>query len=417
MRCIVRAMLAGIVLCAAAAIALTWAVIDDAPMVAVQPALSAQTAERGLQRLSEHDPRRLRAGDRRTLELSANELQAVMQTAARTLPGLRASSVLGRDQWSIRGSMPLPAQHWLNVELALGTGSGELRIDGLHVGWLDLPAPLARGLVSVSTPWLLERSGFTGNREWLADAVRGIRLAPDRLQLDYTWSPDMLHAGMHALLPAGEAGRLAIHHAALSEAVSALQTQGDNDLLPPLQKLFSLARARGETGDASAEQASALLAIALFINGRHPADLIPEAADWPRIPPHTLTLRGREDLAQHYIGSALLALRAGAPWANAIGLSKETRDARKGSGFSFTDLLADRAGTRLGEQIAAGRGDVAEHLSAGPQVDEVLPPVTGLAEFMPEAEFRRRFGGVGGPGYMAVIRDIDARIAALPLYR
>jgi hypothetical protein len=40
-----------------------------------------------------------------------------------------------------------------------------------------------------------------------------------------------------------------------------------------------------------------------------------------------------------------------------------------------------------------------------------------LPEFMPEAEFKRRFGGIDAPAYKRMMDDIERRIAALPLYR
>ena len=40
-----------------------------------------------------------------------------------------------------------------------------------------------------------------------------------------------------------------------------------------------------------------------------------------------------------------------------------------------------------------------------------------LPEFMAQAEFVRRFGGVGQPRYQAMVDRIEQRIAALPLYR
>jgi hypothetical protein len=36
---------------------------------------------------------------------------------------------------------------------------------------------------------------------------------------------------------------------------------------------------------------------------------------------------------------------------------------------------------------------------------------------MSEAEFKRRFGGVDAPAYQRMMREIDARIAALPVHR
>jgi hypothetical protein len=116
--------------------------------------------------------------------------------------------------------------------------------------------------------------------------------------------------------------------------------------------------------------------------------------------------------------SAALSANTGGPFADAVGIYKEVADARGGSGFSFNDIAADRAGSRLGE-LAEGR-DSARRLQARlsvPLTERVLMPDTrDLPEFMPEAEFMRRFGGVGAPAYARMMADIDARIAALPLY-
>jgi len=48
---------------------------------------------------------------------------------------------------------------------------------------------------------------------------------------------------------------------------------------------------------------------------------------------------------------------------------------------------------------------------------DIMPAVRDLPEFMPEAEFKRRFGGIGAPAYKRMMDDIERRIAALPLYR
>ncbi|MBI1991579.1 MAG: hypothetical protein HYS65_18110, partial [Betaproteobacteria bacterium] len=129
---------------------------------------------------------------------------------------------------------------------------------------------------------------------------------------------------------------------------------------------------------------------------------------------------GREDFPQHFTISAAIAANAGAPLSDAIGLYKEVDDSRGGSGFSFNDIAADRAGTRFGE-LAAGSRESAMKLqrqvAAGVRDADILPPVSDLPEFMPEAEFKRRYGGIGAPAYKRTMDDIERRIAALPLYR
>jgi len=60
---------------------------------------------------------------------------------------------------------------------------------------------------------------------------------------------------------------------------------------------------------------------------------------------------------------------------------------------------------------------MARTLAAGAAESDFMPGVSDLPEFMPEAEFRRRFGGLDSEGYARVIAGIDSRIDALPLLR
>ena len=128
-----------------------------------------------------------------------------------------------------------------------------------------------------------------------------------------------------------------------------------------------------------------------------------------------MVLRGRPDWPLHLLISAALAAEAGSPLSDAIGLYKEVTDARQGSGFSFGDLAADRAGIRLG--LAARRDPLGlqARLASGVTDDDLLPMVKDLPEDMQEADYKRRFGGVGAPAHQAMVREIDARLDRLPL--
>lgn len=425
MRFLLRAVLSGVALgvigCAVALALLLWRGLDRAPSIAeAPPALSAASVDAAMRRVGELDPRKART-QRGRITLSAEELRVLLQMAARRLPATRAELALtGRGDsalGTLRSSTALPAGLWLNTELQLGMDEDGPVLDRLRIGDLPLPPALARRLAAMLLPGVLERIGYHGDPALITQALRGAQLSSAGLSIDDRAGRSAARDGLRALLPPGEPERLADYHAALRQS---LATPGEraNSLLLPLQALFARASERAARGgDLLTEQRSALLVLTLHVTGRSPATLLPEAADWPAAPRTVLTLRGREDMAQHYLGSALIAAWAGGQWAQVIGLSKEMRDARSGSGFSFTDLLADRAGTRLGERIAAGHAEPAKRLAGGLNVDALLPPLDGLAEFMPEAEFVRRFGGVGAPGYRAVLADIDARIAALELYR
>jgi hypothetical protein len=183
-----------------------------------------------------------------------------------------------------------------------------------------------------------------------------------------------------------------------------------------LKALLAEVRQRSADGDAAAELRALHIVLAFYVNDQGLQMIVPEARDWPRPAPRVVTLRGRHDLAQHFALSALIALAAGSPLADAIGVYKELDDARRGSGFSFADLAADRAGTHFGE-FAATRPDAFLSRADGISDDHILPAVDDLPEYMAEAEFRRRFGGVGAPAYRQMAGEVDRRVAALPFHR
>jgi hypothetical protein len=155
-----------------------------------------------------------------------------------------------------------------------------------------------------------------------------------------------------------------------------------------------------------------------FANDRPLGQMVPAAYDWPRPQPLTVTLRQRQDFALHFLISAVIAAEAGTPLADAVGLWKEMADARRGgSGFSFNDLAADRAGTRFGELAVRDPSRLQSRVATGLDDADLLPEVSDLPEHLPEFEFAARYGGVSGAGYRRLLADIESRIDALPLYR
>jgi hypothetical protein len=214
-----------------------------------------------------------------------------------------------------------------------------------------------------------------------------------------------------------DVARLREYHTLLATRMNDLVTQ--TSLTALLKTTMALAFLRSTGGAAPEENRAAFVAIMFYVN-RWPLDaVVPEARSWPRIPQRAFALRGRTDLAQHFISSAAIAAAAGVPLAEWAGVYKELNDARGASGFSFSDLAADRAGTAFG-QLATRDPESARRLQGvfgeGLTEADIMPLVQGLADNLPETEFTRRFGGVGSPKYNEVVADIDARIAALPLY-
>jgi hypothetical protein len=315
-------------------------------------------------------------------------------------------------------ALAAPFGRWVNVELDLQETGGIPAIAGARIGGLPLPAWLLEQLAQQA----LERSGFSAEWALALDVVRRVRFDAGHALVVYAWQPDSMQRMMASLLTPAELDRLRPYQdrlAGITQGASGWQLP----LVQAMAPLFELAAERSAAGaDAVAENRAALVVLTLFANGRHVGSVAPAARAWPRPRPLRLTLGGRFDFPQHFLVSAALVTEGTSPLSRAIGLYKEVADSRGGSGFSFNDMAANRAGTRFGElalqQAQALQRRVARGPGGRPLADaDLLPAVADLPEFMPEAEFKRRFGGVGAPAYEALLADIDRRIASLPLLR
>ena len=110
-----------------------------------------------------------------------------------------------------------------------------------------------------------------------------------------------------------------------------------------------------------------------------------------------------------------MAAERGGPLADAIGLYKEVSDSRGGSGFSFNDLAADRAGSRLGLRAVRQPQQLQTRLAVGVNEAELLPDIRDLPESLSEAEFKRRYGSLDAPAYRRLMANIEGRLDRLPL--
>ena len=105
----------------------------------------------------------------------------------------------------------------------------------------------------------------------------------------------------------------------------------------------------------------------------------------------------------------------------AIGEFKELMDARSGgSGFSFVDLAADRAGVRFAEKAtttAAGARQIQQLMAIEMKEELFFPNIKDLPEGITRAEFEQVYGDVGSDKYVNLVIEIDKCITRLPAYR
>jgi hypothetical protein len=400
---------------------LAWYCTDNVPSVARAATLTPAHIEKARRLLVRNDPREARSGMLRTITLTQDELDLVLAYSAQRAVQGTAKLTLQQDQARLQLSLPLPSNPfggYLNVEAVLADTGALPRIASLRLGRLQVPQQLNSWMLALGLRWLQQDPAYGD----AADVIQRVRITPEMLSVVYTWNdalPEQLKA---SLVAPDDVERLRAYQARLvalrSDDASGL---GLHQVLQPLMDLGTQRAGRNATPEVLAlERRSALVVAAFYVNGKGLSAVVPAAAEWPAPITRRTTLAGRVDLAQHFIVSAALAATAGTALADAIGLYKETEDARGGSGFSFADLAADRAGTRFG-QLAVGPAPaqqrLQQRLTAGLQDQDLLPPIRDLPEMLQEAEFKRRFGSVDSGSFKRLKHDIEQRIGALALYR
>ncbi|MDD3355038.1 hypothetical protein [Zoogloea sp.] len=406
-------LISGVTLLVAAALLVVVLAVDDVPLAGQAEALPLETMQRAQALLRANDPRKLRQGEVRQTWILAGDLQALLGfVASKGVPG-HVGLNLYEGGAEIRYTRPLGDSHFLNVTARLADENGQAALVETRIGQIPVPAALMSSLIET----YLQRQRLGEELAPLRNAIETVHFEEGRLQLRYRWQPGLTETARALALTPIDRERLSQAHLRLVNRISEIPASNRASIADVLGPLLQEAGQRHTGTQRSDAYRDILLVTALQLSGRNVSALLPEARQWPRPRPLTLTLQGREDLAQHFVISAALAAWAGEPLASAVGVYKEVEDALKGSGFSFADLAADKAGTRLGEMILGNPDRLAAALAAGLTDAALLPPVSDLPESMTQVEFQRRFGGVDAPAYRKMNDEIDRRIAALALFR
>jgi uncharacterized protein YfiM (DUF2279 family) len=259
----------------------------------------------------------------------------------------------------------------------------------------------------------------------VARAISDVDFQPERVAFVMQWQGDLARRieqhGRELVLPAAERARLQVHYEELARILANRLKDGDS-LVNLLRPMFSYAADRSDEGnDPVKENRAALVALALYAAAA-PEDLgrligEAEAQALPPLKGIEITLGGRADLAKHFFVSAALSAAANDAIADVMGVFKEVQDSRGGSGFSFADLAADRAGVRFGQLAVQAPGALQQRAAAAREEGEFMPAVDNLPEGMQEPDFIRRFASRDSDAYAKVAAEIETRLDRCALFQ
>lgn len=206
--------------------------------------------------------------------------------------------------------------------------------------------------------------------------------------------------------------------------VATSPTRGDERLSLLVETAFAQAREQTDAGGVVLQNRAATLALAIVVGhhglarsaGIDDAELIRRAS----AARGNASFRGRSDWANHYFVSAGLVVLENSFFSDSAGIVKELLDSDVddgGSGFSFADLLADRAGVRFAQAATRDEGSglvMQAQIERGFTVENFFPPAADLPEGLTNEEFKAKYVGAGAPPYQEVVHEIDKRLLQCP---
>ena len=310
------------------------------------------------------------------------------------------------------------ANYYLNLKLIADDAEPMAFVKQVKAGFIALPKPLARMLFW----WLTHTTRLGRNIQLTLPLLQEVRIGEGKLRIALDWDRNVMGEVQDLVADLADKERMRIYHSKLAEVVSQSQLRRFIGLSTLLRPLFTLAKQRSEVegGEAREENRALILVLAAYANGKSLESAIYPGVAPPKLDQRDVLLNRRIDAAQHFTVSAILAISGHRAFADMIGLAKEFNDTHGGSGFSFIDLAADRAGALFGK-LAVSSEESARRVQAilSQNSDEFvfMPVIKDLPENLAAEDFAQRFGDPESPAFQELKKKIEDRIAACALYR
>jgi len=399
---------------------LLYVIIDEKPDVERLTIVTAEHVERAKQLLDEQ--RELKQDHApKTIDILAEDVDIAANYLIKLFADGKARINLSHQQAEIYASLPVSAQlikGYINFQAILIEKHSLPQLQSVRVGQLIIPDMISQFLTQYILQWLK-------NHPWYGNGINSIKkvqFSTETLKVKYHLSKEFGESNNYSLPVLSKAEQAIIYRyhfflVQISRQYKGIDGQTSQPLSQILQPLMEKAAKYSDKNRAPIENRAAILAATCYILKLPLKYFIPEAVHWPRAKYQVVTLDGRQDFAQHFIVSAAITAYADTFLSDAIGLYKEIEDARSGSGFSFNDIAADRAGTLFGERATTNQVtalQLQQWVSKGITDKDLMPVWSDLPEHLPKPIFRKRYGNMDTLAYYQVMNTIEQRVAALP---
>jgi len=372
------------------------------------------------------------------LQVTQTELYGLSAFGHRAIPQLTSDVTLFKDNALVNFSLELPFPEiikYLNVEVMLVSSQQGLDFDTAYIGDIALPGNAIIKLAEwLTNSYVKEEFGTS-----LLQLVKSVDITAKQISVNMTLpenfdnknlsKKDGLFALRDQLALFGDVEDIRFYHQSLVDYIEQSSVVGLS-LAEYLGFTFGLVKQRKLAGiiqSLTEENRAALTALVIYFGTDQFELLVGDIANLSSQQKQkrnmlraSVKLRNRVDIQKHFIYSAALQLFGSSSTSNAIGELKEFLDSNSGgSGFSFADLMADRAGTRLA-MLATDNDEsalvVLKNLADITDEALVLPALVGLPEGITQQSFEKYYRDINSLVYTSMIQKIDERLREIPVY-
>ncbi|MBN1294591.1 MAG: hypothetical protein JXB48_22320 [Candidatus Latescibacteria bacterium] len=385
-----------------------------------------------IERIRHKDPRKFIVGQHQTIMFTWNEINKLFAWGLDIGSGEKKAKIyFNRGVVTLLASVRLPVTDkispYVNIELkgnAAYDRSIWVEIEKLRIGHVAIPVvafdPFYRSAYTI-----LKNDHFI---QPLYDAIEHFELSDSGFCVQYGKVDVPDRFGSQLMSKLGASSPLAsIIYGYLDQLIVMGRKSPSITMKDCMETVFQHAeKCAIESRNPVDENQAAVFALAILIGYERIGKLVGPVTldDYPVSVVDkfgTVSINGRTDWARHFLVSAALQLLSNIATSDAVGLLKEELDGDvKGSGFSFADYLADRAGTTFGA-FAVKDSLTATTLQARISeefiISDYFPEAADLPENMYDEEFISVYGGVGGQKYGEIMETIERRIGRCPAYR
>ena len=396
--------------------------LQDTSLVTEKKPLTPQEIHRVKVFINNNNPVHFKANEKRVTTISEMDMNLLTHYLLKRFDErIQAEVVLLDQSAQLTGTVSLPHNpigDFINVSTRVKQQGESIEVEQLTIGDIQIPRIIANVLLVRAHSVLQQKFP-----EYITamNSLESFQLSQQKLAIHYVWQAEVreqLKSRLASTLIEEDLQQpITIYTQALIKSSQSIR-QARPTLTVLLQPLFKLAVKRSEHNNPVNENRALFIALGAYMLNRNMVGLWDKQTH-PFLKRKRFYLRNREDLSRHFLVSSAITALSDSKLAQFIGVDKELSDSMGGSGFSFADLAADRAGVMLAKRALHSKEQahlIQQRLANTTQSHDFMPTINHLPEGLEAVDFKALYTDTNSTTYQQVIQIIDERIIACKLY-